>query len=510
MDIDAQAVEVTKLSLLLKVLEGEARELRGKTQDFYRVLPDLGNNIKCGNSLIGSDFYQQPNLPAFDDEARIKINAFDWAHEFKPAMSAGGFDAVIGNPPYLAGREWEAELHEQRSYFRSHYSCFTDQYDLYALFIQQSVELVRTSGYYGVITPNTWLNNEHYLSLREWLTQSASISSLSDYRNVRVFKDATVLPIIFVARKEIAGDENKTIEIRSFHKETEFIEHRSSVAIWRQFPNVVFNLLLTAEDIPAIRKIESKSMPLGSLAAVRFGVKVYQKGKGRPKQTGHEAAEKIFEASRKLSAEYLPYLWGGHVTPWKVQRAGTWLKYGEHLAEPRTIDLFTGSRVLVRRIVGTRLVLAPVSETLVADQLLHTVKPHGDETNANFLAAILQSRVVAYYFRKRFNRTEKTFPEIRVAELAALPIRVIDPKKKSDRAQHDALVALVERMLKLHTDLAAAKSPDAQTHLARDIAATDRAIDALVYQLYGLSAEEIALVEQANAPPAAKTESAAP
>lgn len=108
--------------------------------------------------------------------------------------------------------------------------------------------------------------------------------------------------------------------------------------------------------------------------------------------------------------------------------------------------------------------------------------------------------MVAYYFRKRFNRTEKTFPEIRVAELAALPIRVIDPKKKSDCAQHDALVAHVERMLKLHTDLSAAKSPDAQTHLERDIAATDRAIDALVYQLYGLTTEEIALVEQATAP----------
>ncbi len=100
-DIDAQAVEVTKLSLLLKVLEGEARELQGKQLDFHRVLPDLGNNIKCGNSLIGSDFFAQPDLPAFDDEARLKLNAFDWPHEFKPIRARGGFDAVIGNPPYV-------------------------------------------------------------------------------------------------------------------------------------------------------------------------------------------------------------------------------------------------------------------------------------------------------------------------------------------------------------------------------------------------------------------------
>jgi hypothetical protein len=118
-DIDAQAVEVTKLSLLLQVLEGEARELRGKQLDFHRVLPDLGHNIKCGNSLIRSDFYAQPNLPAFDDEARLRLNAFDWPPEFKPIMDRGGFDAVIGNPPYIFSHELISV--EEREYFRALY-----------------------------------------------------------------------------------------------------------------------------------------------------------------------------------------------------------------------------------------------------------------------------------------------------------------------------------------------------------------------------------------------------
>jgi type I restriction-modification system DNA methylase subunit len=103
-DIDSQAVEVTKLSLLLKVLEGESEETIGKTLKLFRerALPDLGNNIKCGNSLIGPDFYQNRQMSLLDDEERYRINVFDWNAEFPGIMKSGCFDAVIGNPPWGA------------------------------------------------------------------------------------------------------------------------------------------------------------------------------------------------------------------------------------------------------------------------------------------------------------------------------------------------------------------------------------------------------------------------
>ena len=109
-DIDSQAVEVTKLSLLLKVLEGESEETIGKQLSMFRqrALPDLACNIKCGNSLIGPDFYTSPpapqgSLPGFDLEEQYRINAFDWHKEFAGVFSSsGGFDIIIGNPPYGA------------------------------------------------------------------------------------------------------------------------------------------------------------------------------------------------------------------------------------------------------------------------------------------------------------------------------------------------------------------------------------------------------------------------
>lgn len=196
-DIDAQAVEVTKLSLLLKVLEGEARELRGRQLDFHRVLPDLSRNIKCGNSLIGSDFYQQAELPLLDDEARIKINAFDWQHEFKDIMDSGGFDAVIGNPPYVR-MEGFVEL---KGYLRAHYSSHEERSDLYGYFIERGIRLLKVSGRIGMIVSNKFAAAKYGFPLRQTIMSLATIETIADLAGAPVFRGATVRTLVLVAAR---------------------------------------------------------------------------------------------------------------------------------------------------------------------------------------------------------------------------------------------------------------------------------------------------------------------
>ncbi|MDD5140080.1 MAG: Eco57I restriction-modification methylase domain-containing protein [Verrucomicrobiales bacterium] len=493
-DLDAAAVEVTQLSLYLKMLENEnrttlqrQRELLADEADIA-LLPPLQDNIKCGNSLIASDFSMM-------SEDLVRVHAFDWPVQFAPIMKAGGFDAVIGNPPYLAGREWTESLWEQRPYFLSNYSCMTDQYDLYALFIQKAVLLTKKAGMWGFITPNTWLNNEHYTDLREWLVEKTEIRQIGDYRDVSVFDGATVLPIIIIASPKDKPDGNTVCRIEKFSSPNQSTQMETSVSVWRQFPGLVFNVSLSHRELPVLKKIELKAKPLGDSCDARFGVKVYQRGKGKPPQSGKEAEQKLYEADSKRGRDYHLYLWGEHVTRWHISHGQTWLKYGPHLAEPRTIELFEGPRVLVRRIVGERLVICPTAETLIADQLLHTVKPRTSNLDYRFLAAVLGSSSVAYYFRKRFNRTEKTFPEIRVAELSALPIPVLDLKKPADKSRHDKLVMLVDKLLGLMPKLRAATAESEKAVLQNAVTATDQQIDALVYELYGLTEEEIKLVE---------------
>ncbi|MFH1970620.1 MAG: DNA methyltransferase, partial [Verrucomicrobiota bacterium] len=142
-DIDSQAVEVTKLSLLLKVLEGESQETITKQFELFhqRALPDLGSNIKCGNSLIGPDFYKDRQGELFGEDEMYRINAFDWQAEFAEIFKVGGFDAVIGNPPYVLGRETFDEA--EKRYFSNHYDAFGGKYDLYIYFTEKAVRLVR-------------------------------------------------------------------------------------------------------------------------------------------------------------------------------------------------------------------------------------------------------------------------------------------------------------------------------------------------------------------------------
>ncbi|HYR06034.1 MAG TPA: N-6 DNA methylase, partial [Gallionella sp.] len=191
-DIDAQAVEVTKLSLLLKMLEGESDEtLNSQMKLFHeRVLPDLERNIQCGNSLIGPDFYE--GQLGLDDEAARRINVFDWQAAFPQIFKAGGFDAVIGNPPYGATFGTAEAAH-----FHDNYAVWRGVKDVYALFIETAIKTLNKSGYASFIVPSAWLGGPDYRVLRNFLLNYRidQIVSLP----FDVFADAYVDTAIFVA-----------------------------------------------------------------------------------------------------------------------------------------------------------------------------------------------------------------------------------------------------------------------------------------------------------------------
>lgn len=492
-DIDPQAVEVTKLSLLLKVLEGENAQTISQQLKFFheRALPDLGNNIKCGNSLIGPDFYEQ-QMNLLDDEERLRINAFDWQAEFPEIMKAGGLDVVIGNPPYLGGREWKEEGGRRYDYFAEKYQVAEYQFDIYALFWEQGIKLLRQNGLIGFITPNTWLNNQSNTKLREYILKNASVISITDYSREQVFHKAIVLPIISILKKA-SQPYNKVTIYRADRGIPQFL-HSIPEHLWATDDHKIFNIDLREGESEIRAKIESGKVKLQSIAEVKFGIKLYETGKGTPPQKASFAKEHVYEAVRRIDSTYRKYLEGKDIQRYQILWQSRWLKYGPNLAAPRDPTLFEGNRLLIRRIVGERLIGTFTDEGYVTSQLLQIVKPHDSEL-AKFILGLLNSSLMAYYFKKKYNRQDKTFPEIRIYELASLPIRAINFSDPADKSRHDRMVELVERMLALHQQLAAAKITHEQTALQRQIEATDRQIDALVYELYGLTAEEIKIVE---------------
>ena len=194
-DIDPQAVEVTKLSLLLKVLEGESQETIGSQLGMFkeRVLPDLGRNIKCGNSLIGSDYYQDRQLTMLiDEEERYRVNAFDWKTEFPQVFIQGGFDVVMGNPPYIRIHNLVDYYPNEVKFIQSNYSAASfGKVDIYVAFVEKGLQVLSKSGLLGFILPNKFMQAEYGIGLRKLMHERKALTQLVDFGNAQVFTGAT-------------------------------------------------------------------------------------------------------------------------------------------------------------------------------------------------------------------------------------------------------------------------------------------------------------------------------
>jgi len=199
-DIDSQAAEVTKLSLLLKVLENETQESLRLFHE--RALPDLGNNIKCGNSLIAPDFYQSQQLTLFGDEQQRKINAFDWQKEFAPIFKQGGFDAVIGNPPYIRIQMLNDTQPEAVEYFgRRYISGSKGNYDIYVLFVEKGLGLLNKLGKLGFILPHKFFNSNYGEPLRNLIAEKKHLSHVVHFGDQQVFAGATTYTCLLFLNK---------------------------------------------------------------------------------------------------------------------------------------------------------------------------------------------------------------------------------------------------------------------------------------------------------------------
>ncbi|MBN1653128.1 MAG: N-6 DNA methylase [Deltaproteobacteria bacterium] len=201
-DIDSQAVEVTKLSLLLKVLEGETEQSIQTTLKFLRerALPDLGDNIKCGNSLIGPDFYRQTELPFLGEEERYRINVFDWQAEFPKIFKAGGFDVVIGNPPYLNIDDTWGKGDVQLKAIKLQYPhVYNDKTDILFYFIAKAYEISKDR--VGFIVSRAFLEAFKANKLRGFLATKRAVSKIVDFRNFQVFKGVGITTCVLQIEK---------------------------------------------------------------------------------------------------------------------------------------------------------------------------------------------------------------------------------------------------------------------------------------------------------------------
>jgi hypothetical protein len=508
-DIDPQAVEVTKLSLLLKVLEGENQDTLERQMKLFkeRALPDLGSNIKCGNSLIGPDFYSggtghvlpgfsvgaDHDLPVINQEEIYRINPFDWQKEFPEIIKQGGFDAVIGNPPY--GAEF---LGSAADYLKSKFQTFVWRGESYLVFIERSINLLKLKGLLGYIVPDTYLNLGFTQSLRTFLLQHSKLREIVSLPS-NVFSGGTVDTTLLFASKatQTSNFHEAEVLVKVFKKKSSIQsvnqpsrESILSTKVW--FEQNAFNIHSDVAESKIISKIEKENNPLSDIGEIFYGIKVYQVGKGKPPQTKDILERKPFTSFEKEDKTFLPFFDGKHVGRYELLwKKNNWLRYGPWLAEPRQPQKYEGEKILIRKIVAQTLIATYISETSYCNTLLFVLKIKKDvNLGYLYLLGILNSKFIGWYFRKKFQiSADDTFPQIMIRDILQFPI------PSPDKASLDRMVKLVEQMRALHKQLTTAKTPDDKTRLQRQIDATDQLIDELVYELYGLTGKEIGIIE---------------
>jgi len=498
-DIDPQAVEVTKLSLLLKVLEGESAETLAAQREMWqeRALPDLATNIKCGNSLIGPEFYHGQQGSMFDDDEFYRINAFDWEAGFPEIMARGGFDAVIGNPPYVFGRDWKALgiSQSEKTYLGKHYSWSPYQMDMFSLFMNKAHDLAANSGRTGLIVPNVWLSNMYSAKTRAAVLGASAELVLLDPPS-DTFQGLTVDTVVYTYRKSESPAETFAVYSMREGPPKHVATHDASNYADGDRP---ISLTLDAPTAAMVHRISNAHPSLGSMADITRGVHPYRTGGygmtayGRGPQTKRDVEERPYH-SPEMKPGFRPFIYGRDLGRYAPPIATDFVKYGPWLAEPRKPTFFERERVYSRKILGSRLIATVTSDDSVADQQVYITKPRDNAPSAYYIAGLLCSALMAFFVRTYYDEANDAFPQIKVGQLRQLPIRTIDWDDPADVARHDQMVALVQGMLEQHRRLAAATTPRDREMTQRRTAMLDEQIDGLVYELYGLTEEEIATI----------------
>lgn len=193
---------------------------------------------------------------------------------------------------------------------------------------------------------------------------------------------------------------------------------------------------------------------------------------------------------------YRPFIYGKNLKRYGTPTVTEFVKYGSWLAEPRGSQFFEGQRIYSRKILANRLVVTLVDDDSVTDQQVYITKPaENSAITSAYLCGILASKLIAFYIYGYYDESLDAFPQVKVGQLRSLPMPTINFENGDEVSKHDRLVKLVNRITDLYRKKASEANPDTRLLLEAQISSTDRQIDLLVYDLYNLSAEEIALVE---------------
>jgi len=445
-DLDPKAVEIAQLNLFLKI--GEKGEL-----------PKLKENIKCGNSLIG--------------DPKISNRAFKWKEEFEEIMKGGGFDIIIGNPPYGAQLS-----NSEKDYLSEKYPLNQGRLDTSLLFIEKSLEILKEDGYLGFIVPVRWLVGTYAKRLREFILNNLYIKNIV-YFPAQVFEEAAIDTIIFIVKKTKAIDKTKVIFVHKLPFE-DIDERMFSQKLWNK-DNFEFHIFLDDNSRALINKIEKATHVLEDCCDGFLGIQAYEKESDREKLGN-------FISKKKLSG-FEPELSGEHINRYSLKwNNDLFIKYSDKLYSAKDSSFFKQTKIVVRRILKNRIIATIDENGYYSSDMVYNLIPK-NKTDLRVILGLLNSELLSFYYNKKNYDLSATFPKLRVSAFQKLPIpKIISTDER-------ILVELVEKILSLNKKMNDLSIDDEKLRIDKEIKKVEKEIDNIIYKVFNISENERKIIE---------------
>jgi type I restriction-modification system DNA methylase subunit len=500
-DLDARAVEIAQLNLLLKIAEKKQR------------LPLLQKNIKCGNSLI-------------NDEKVAGDKSFKWEQEFKQVMDQGGFDVVVGNPPYVR----QESISRIKPYLEENYETFMGTADLYTYFIERAIKLLKPGGYFGFIVSGQFMRSNYGRKLRQFL-KGKKIEKLIYFGDLPVFGDATTYPCIIIVKNEKPIEKHtiRYLQVDSLgFASLEGYVSKSSYHVEQKKLSDNEWKFVKRDSLSILDKIQNCGTELGQLP----NVKIYRgivTGLNKAFIINEKEREVLLEKDRKSAEIIKPFVTGEDIKRWIVDKSSKkyviFTRRGiqienfpavyEHLANFREdlmpkiskdskvgrkpgkykwfeiqdsteyYDEFEKPKIVFRG-------LSVNGEFPYVEEPLHVNAPASIISGGSpYLSGILNTKLVWFFIVNKCPLIRGNFRRLYNYQIEKIPIALAD-KQMEDKIKSKVYIAI---SLSKRLNEIGDKKTDQRQRIEEEIERTDAKIDELVYKLYGIIESEKKIIE---------------
>lgn len=544
-DINPNSVNICQLRLWIELLKNAYYKQDGE----FETLPNIDINIKCGNSLVSyyplrlgkavsaadslkteiknykacvKAYKYESNkvekqkvkkliaslkhkiapgvqlsleLDEKDVEANRKAlgnniyrNSMEWMIEFPEVLddegNFKGFDAVIGNPPYGVSIKGNYRETLTRTIGK------VPDYEIYYYFIAQSRKILKTDAVLSFIIPNTWLFNVYAKDWRSGLFNKWAITELLDCTSFSIFSSADVRNTIVQFQK--TDVETKTLMYRPtsnvYNWENLIAKEIKSIAkekLLEMNQNWGLAFKLDQQTISLVNKISKQSSHIGETYDVTQGYIPYRLSDLK-KNYGDLEGKRIkdtraWHSHQKSEKFWIQEIYGEDISKYNYTATGDYIYYGKHVGTYVDIKYFTGKRIIVREITNPKIIACVIEEQFLHDpQLIPIIPTNNSLYDLNIIWAILNSKLATYYhFNHSPKSTKGSFPKLMVEDVNAFPLPQINS------VQQQTIIELVNQIF-------ADKKQDSQA----DTSKMEKEIDLLVYHLYGLTFDDVKLIDE--------------